>query len=232
MDHDTDIGGPRTSFPSTRRSAVRGTHSRDGAERARAWETLAAAYWKPAYKHIRIKWRESNEQAKDLTQGFFKRAMEKDFFATYDPAKGSFRTFLRVCLDGYVANERKAAHRLKRGGDREPAPLDFDVADGEDYFRKEWIRSLFELSLEELRAECERTGKAAHFRLFERYDLSEERTTYKQLAEEFGIAETSVTNYLAAMRRDFRRVTLATLREITASDEEFRAEARQLLGRK
>ena len=115
MEKDTDIGGPRTSFPSTRRSAVWGSRSKNAAERTRAWETLVAAYWKPEYKYVRIKWRESNEEAKDLTQGFFSRAMEKDFFAGYDPAKGSFRTFLRVCLDGYVANERKAAHRLKRG---------------------------------------------------------------------------------------------------------------------
>ena len=37
-------------------------------------------------------------------------------------------------------------------------------------------------------------------------------------------------DHLAAVRRDFRRLALDTLREQTASDEEFRAEARELLG--
>ena len=40
----------------------------------------------------------------------------------------------------------------------------------------------------------------------------------------------TVNNYLAAVRRDFRRVVLEKLREITATDEEFRTEARSLLG--
>jgi hypothetical protein len=41
---------------------------------------------------------------------------------------------------------------------------------------------------------------------------------------------TDVTNYLASARREFRRLVLKKLREITATDEEFRREARALLG--
>jgi hypothetical protein len=39
-----------------------------------------------------------------------------------------------------------------------------------------------------------------------------------------------VTNYLALARREFRRTVLEKLRELTATDEEFRREARSLLG--
>jgi vacuolar-type H+-ATPase subunit H len=45
-----------------------------------------------------------------------------------------------------------------------------------------------------------------------------------------GIAETQVTNHLAWARREFRRLVLEALEEATGSEEEFRAEARQLLG--
>ena len=41
---------------------------------------------------------------------------------------------------------------------------------------------------------------------------------------------TDVTNELAWARRAFREIVLARLREVCASDEEFRAEARDLLG--
>ena len=41
---------------------------------------------------------------------------------------------------------------------------------------------------------------------------------------------TQITNHLAAVRRAFRAAALAHLRELTASDEEFRAEARDLFG--
>src|SRR6266436_2748610 len=106
---------PNTSanFPQTRISAVIGLRSDDSATRARSWELIVSAYWKPVYKYVRLHWRQSNDDAKDLTQGFFTRAIEKEFLGSYDPARASFRTFLRTCLDGFVANDRKSAGRLK-----------------------------------------------------------------------------------------------------------------------
>ncbi len=46
----------------------------------------------------------------------------------------------------------------------------------------------------------------------------------------FGLNDTAVTNHLYAMRRRFRETVLATLRESTATEQEYRAEARALLG--
>lgn len=70
------------------------------------------------------------------------------------------------------------------------------------------------------------------FRLFEGYDLNDAdpKPSYAQLAGEFGLAATDVTNYLAFARREFRRCILDQLREMTATEEEFRREARTLLG--
>ncbi len=79
-----------------------------------------------------------------------------------------------------------------------------------------------------------RSGKTAPFALFERYDLegpdAAQRLTYGRLAEEFGLSVTQVTNELAWARREFRRIVLETLREVSGSDAEYRAEARALLG--
>jgi len=233
-------------FPSTRRFAVAGLRSPDPAERTRSFESIIAAYWKPAYKYLRVRWGGASEEAQDLVQGFFLRAMEKDLLAGFDPAKGRFRTFLKVCLDGYVANEEKAARRLKRGGDAVMLPLDFETAEGElraarmpspdsidRYFETEWVRGLFEMSVSALRDDCLKRSREVPFRLFERYDLldsEERRPSYANLASEYGIPVTTVTNHLALARREFRRIVLEKLREITASDEEFRREARDLLG--
>jgi DNA-directed RNA polymerase specialized sigma24 family protein len=246
MSVDGAAGGGGDRFPTTRGSAVEAARSGDASLRRRAFETLVAAYWKPVYKHLRVRWGRAPEDAQDLTQGFFLRAMEKEFFAAYDPARARFRTFLRTCLDGYVANEEKAARRLKRGGGAPLLSLDFQDADGElaasrlpapddldRYFDAEWTRSLFELGVAALREECARRGKEVCFALFERYDLDPgggERPTYAALAAEFGLPATQVTNHLAFARREFRRLLLEKLREITATDEEYRREARLLLG--
>jgi DNA-directed RNA polymerase specialized sigma24 family protein len=107
---------PSRGFPDTSWSAVLGVRSADEAVRARSLEAVAQVYWKPVYKHVRLRWGRVPEDAQDLTQEFFSRALEKGFFDAWDPARGKFRTFLRVCLDGFLANEAKAAGRLKRGG--------------------------------------------------------------------------------------------------------------------
>lgn len=229
-------------FPSTRRSAVVAAGSQDAGERRRGFGALVEAYWKPIYKLVRLQWQYSAEDAADLTQGFFARAMEKDFFRGYDPSKGSFRAFLRTCLEGFVVNERKSLSRLKRGGDARMLSLDFGSAEGElfehppapgaspeELFQREWVRSLFSLALEDLRKDCESCGKQVPFQLFERYDLDAE-SSYAQLAEEFGLPVTAVTNHLAWSRREFRKRLLARLREITGGDEEYRADAKVLLG--
>jgi RNA polymerase sigma factor (sigma-70 family) len=244
MDADTDIGGPLHKFPVTNHSAIIAARSDDQHVRRRAFDTILASYWKPAYKYIRLKWQAGNEDAKDLTQGFFANAFEKNYFVSYDPQKASFQTFLRTCLDGFVANERKAGRRLKRGGDMDHYQLDFVSAEAElashsaestlspeDYFHREWVRWMFTLAVDALRRRCEETGRMVHFQLFERYDLRDDgNVSYVSLAKEFGLDTATVNNYLAAVRREFRKIVLEKLREITATDEEFRTEARSLLG--
>ena len=57
-----------------------------------------------------------------------------------------------------------------------------------------------------------------------------QRPTYEQLARQFGIPPTQVTNYLSAMRRAFRKEALAQLLAQSGSEEEYRTEARDLFG--
>ncbi len=247
MVDDTLIGGTDARFPGTRHSVIAAVQSIDAEKRGRAYSRIVASYWKPVYKYIRIKWNRSNEDAKDLTQGFFLRVMEKGFFQTYDPAKARFRTFLRVCLDRYVANETQSAGRIKRGGDALTVSLDFQGADQElltgvppssdtmeKFFEQEWIRSLFSSSLEMLKGQCADEGKEIHFSIFSRYHFADDtesgNLTYEGIAAEFGIPVTTLTNHLAYGRREFKRLVLQQLRELTATEEEFREEARSLLG--
>jgi RNA polymerase sigma factor (sigma-70 family) len=202
-------------FPSTRRSAVFAARSENSGVRRDGFEMLIEAYWKPVYKLIRIKWSCSSEDAADLTQGFFAAAMERDFFRSYDPEKGTFRTFLRTCLDGFIANQRKSAARLKRGGDVRMVSAETELREHppapglnpEEFFHREWVRSVFALALDDLRRVCDAQGKEARFKMFERYEM-EDGASYADLARDFGLPVTTVTNQLAWARREFRRLLL------------------------
>lgn len=225
-------------------SQVVAAQSRDLDLHRRAFAVLFEAYWRPAYKYLRVKWRLTAEDAQDLTQGFFTAALEKRFFDRYDPAAGSFRTFLRVCLDRFAANQRKAARRLKRGGDVARVQMDFAAVehelarqgagpelDAEQFFHREWVRGIFATAVAALEAHCRGARRALWFEVFRRYDLApEERPTYAAIGAELGLPLTQVTNHLAAARRELRRLVLEKLREATGSDREFRAEARRVLG--
>lgn len=234
MDPDTAIGGRNGHFPETSTTALGRVARGDGALRRIGHEAIVAAYWKPVYKYIRLKWRESNEGAKDLTQSFFARAIEKDLFAAYDASQAAFRTFLRLCVDRFVSNEREYAGRFKRNASGYE-PLDENLpasaADPIESFHREWVRQVFALSVEALRQEYAARGREAAFRAFEMYDLAGEAgPSYAGIASALDVPVSQVTNYLAAVRRDLRRTVLDQLRKLTATDREFRAEALAVLG--
>jgi RNA polymerase sigma factor (sigma-70 family) len=245
-DHPTQ---PGDKFPVTRLSVIDAARSGDADERSRALETLFAAYWKPVYKYVRLRWNRPAEDAQDLTQGFFAELLERNLLAKYSPQKSRLRTYLRLCVDSFVMNEDKATRRQKRGGDALHVALDFTAAEGElegvaidaakipspesleEFFEREWVRSLFTLAVEDLRQLCEAREREKTFRLFEKYDLDgDQNVSYEKLAQEFGIPATEVTNALAWARREFRRIALERLREICGSDEEFHREALAVFG--
>jgi RNA polymerase sigma-70 factor (ECF subfamily) len=226
-DADTAIGGNRDRFPSTQLSLIEAA-----AGEPLALEQVAALYWKPVYQFIRIKFGKSNEEAKDVTQGFFASALEREFFQRFDPSKAGFRTYLRLAVERFAASRHEAETRQKRGGGAEAVALEETIASAEspeEVFFQEWRRQLFVLAIEELRAECVTSGRNTEWAVFENYDLAEdERPGYAELARLHGIKESAVTNYLAWARRRLRALVTARLRGVTSGPGELRQELRSL----
>ncbi len=207
-------------------------HRRDAAE------LLVRAYRAPVLEVLRWRWNLDDADAEDLAQEFFATALEKDWIHRFDPARGRFRTFLRVCADRFAANRRQADQRLKRGGGA--VTLSFDdlagaLPDGDDEsearFRAEWVRSVFDLALDALRTEARERDRAVHLAIFEAYDLADhDRPTYAALATVHDLTETQVLNHLAWARRRFRVHVLDVVRRLAGSEAEYREDVRDLLG--
>ena len=231
-------------FPPTRHSVIERMRSGDTDTRRQAFGDLVEGYWKPLYRYLRVQWQASHDLAQEWSQAFFSEALQKEWLSRYEPDKARFRTFIRLCADRFVMNARQSASRVKRGGNVEMLSLDFPAAeqelvrlqlaavpDAEEFFRQEFVRTLFERAVGQVRTEYLAAGRDVPLALFERYDIDPSPdVSYASLAQEFGLTPAQVTNYLAHVRRSFRRHALATLRTLCGTDDEYRREARELFG--
>lgn len=235
--------GRADEFPPTQASAVIALRSPDEAQRERSFERVVEACYRPVYTLLRVKFRCDPDKAEDLTHDFFLRASERATFAAYDPARGRFRTFVRACLENFVLSHIESAQRQKRGGrfrfvSFDPAAVEHDLArapgplDPETIFEREWAREIASRAVAILEQRLAGLGKSRYFEVLRRYDLhdGDAQPTYGAIASELGLKVTDVTNYLHAARRELRTIVIDLLRDLTATEEELRAEARDLLG--
>lgn len=128
-------------------------------------EALCRQYWQPVYAVARQAGNDV-ETAKDLTQGFFAKLLEKQWLAAADREKGRFRTFLVTALKRYMINEWHREHAARRGGFQECVPLDAELAERvsaadsrrdlspDALFDRRWALALLDAALLRLAEDC------------------------------------------------------------------------------
>lgn len=117
------------------------------------------------------------------------------------------------------------------GAERELDEMAAEVADPDRFFHDETVRFLFARAVASLQAGCAEAGRDVVFRIFERHDLDPvSDTTYATVAAALGLTVSQVTNHLHAARRQFRDLALGHLRALSATDDEYRREAREIFG--
>ena len=105
-DNDTDMGGVGKEFLTTHWSLIEETIASEDDRNQALIELLIAKYWKPVYCYLRRKGY-GNEEAKDLTQGFFQDiVLGRRLIDDADRTKGRFRSFLLTALNHYLINVR------------------------------------------------------------------------------------------------------------------------------
>jgi RNA polymerase sigma factor (sigma-70 family) len=205
-DDNSSSDGFRTTHWSLIAAARDGTSSQ--AQAALAW--LCEAYWYPLYAFIRRQGH-TIEDARDLTQEFFARLLEKDYLGSVDREKGQFRSFLLACCKHFLANECDKARAQKRGGGRRLLSFDAETAESryaaepshnltaEKLFERRWALVLLQNVLAQLRAEQEKAGKGQQFDQLKVF-LAGERAAqrYAQIAQTL---ETTVGALKVAVHR-------------------------------
>jgi RNA polymerase sigma-70 factor (ECF subfamily) len=232
---DTSIGGPAQGFPSTVWSRLEAAGDPSHPEYRKGLEYLLTSYWKPTFAYIRLAWRKPVEDAKDLTQAFFARLLEKSFVAGFHPERGSFRGYLKQALKYFLINsERDASVRKPQG------PLLSLEATSEDLARiipaspqetpdqaydRQWFNDLVESAIRDMEATLARDGKEVYARVFSCYLLQDaSHPSYAEVAARLGIRESDVRNYLHYCRDSLRKVLRERIRAYVETDSDVERE--------
>ncbi len=229
----------RPGFTATHWSVVL-TAGRGDAPGARdALEKLCRSYWYPLYAYVRRRGYEP-EDAKDLTQEFFARLLDRNAVATVRPEKGRFRSFLLASLNHFLADEWDKSRAQKRGGGR-VISLDLQTAEtrlGEAaaenlapdrVFERRWAIALLEQVYQRLAEEHRRHGKTELFAAL-RSTLAgaSESAPYSQLAPQLGMSEGAVKVAVHRLRQRYRQLLRELIAETVSSPEEVEDELQYL----
>ncbi|HLF94746.1 MAG TPA: sigma-70 family RNA polymerase sigma factor, partial [Planctomycetota bacterium] len=117
-EQDTRLRAGESRFPATAWSLLSRLRDPRDPRVQEYLNRMIETYWRPVYKYVRIAWKRSNEDAKDLTQAFFVHLLEGDLLAKADPERGNFRKLLMAALRNFLSNEARADKAEKRGGGR------------------------------------------------------------------------------------------------------------------
>jgi len=242
----TSIGGSKESFQTTHWSEIFNANTTDDVRRNAIIDALLRRYWKPVYCYIRRKGYD-NEQAKDLTQGFFHEiVLNSNLIRQADQRKGRFRTFLLTALDHYlidVHRKEKARKHAPRGGfvALEDSNLTGLTAAHSNMtpnqvFHYMWATGVIDDVISQVKKECCDTGKETHWQVFQAKILApiiDNRAgpPLKELCVRYGIEnEIKASNMIVTIKRCFRRVLEDHLRRFVRTDTEIEDEINELLG--
>jgi RNA polymerase sigma-70 factor (ECF subfamily) len=210
-------------------------------EAREALEDLCRAYWYPLYAFVR-RLGEGPDDARDITQAYFTRLLEKGYLDDYDPDRGRFRVFLMASIRNFLSKERKRAQALKRGGGAEILSLDERDAEGryshepaepltpEQVFERRWALTLLERVLVRLQAELAAAGRGREFERLRGFLTGEQpKLAYRDVGAELGLSEAAVKTAVHRLRQRFGALLREEIAGTVAGPHEVDDEVRHLL---
>ena len=236
-----DRSGPG-QFNTTHWSVVLLAGKAENSNAAAALESLCGSYWYPLYAYVRRKGY-SPHDAQDLTQEFFARFLEKNYFQLAAPERGRFRSFLLKSLNHFLVNEWVRNRAEKRGSGQRLISIDEENAERlyqqepagetppETLYDKKWALALLDAALRRLAKEYSKTGKGGIFEHLKGLILNEASgEMYRTVGVSLGMSEGAVKVALHRLRGRFREVIREEVAQTVTTPNEVEEELRCLMG--
>ena len=240
----TSMGGTGRAFLTTRWSFVEDASSTYEDKNRALVGLLLNRYWKPVYCYLRRKGY-NNEQAKDLTQGFFhKVVLGRHLVEKADKSKGRFRSFLLIALNRYLIDVKNREVAQKRIPKDKLVPLDkikplelpqaLTQSAPEETFNYAWVSALLEQVLKEVEAICHEDGKTIYWKVFHDRVLQPIRNrtdppSLRDICDKYGIEDDAkASNIIVTVKRRFQAALRKQLRDSVVSEEQVNGELEEL----
>jgi len=224
-DH-TSLGGEGRAFPATEWTWLLNCPQREA-----VLAELCRKYWKPVYSYLRSMGL-GNEQAKDLTQGFFTdKVLGQDLVQKADREKGRFRSFLLRSVHNYAVSVKRGDKALQSLHPDQEDPRMVDAPEAE--FNRAWADQLLHEVLDELEQECRQRDKLTHWRLFQEWILEPEIEANRAMNEvclKHGVADVSTAYHMIEnVKRRFRALLRDRLSALAGSEQDIEGEIREFI---
>jgi RNA polymerase sigma factor (sigma-70 family) len=227
-------------FRTTQWSLVLMAPRSDSTWSRQALETLCRTYWPPIYWFVRRRGY-TPDDARDLTQEFFTRLIEKQALGQVDPAKGKFRSFLLASMKHFLANEWDKANAQKRGGGKALFSIDdgsletashnepVDEQTPEKTFQRRWAITVLNQVLQLLHDEHAADGKIDLFEQLKPVLTGNGGDDgYAQVAQRLGMSDTAVKTAAFRLRKRYGHLLREQIAQTVADPAEIEDELRDL----
>lgn len=231
---DTRAAG--IAFPATQWSMVLMATSQQSAASAKALNELCRRYWYPIYGFLRGR-NFGREDAQDITQAFFMKAVAGGLLQHADQERGKLRSFLLAALERHLADHLRHERAEKRGGRAVVLPMECytaeerfaneptDHRDPEKLFLAAWARDLMEEVLRKLRVYYEQSDRGALFRALEPHlAMDEGGVPYQELARQLNLKADYLRVQVSRMRQRYARAVREEVALTVQTPEELEEE--------
>lgn len=206
-----------------------------------ALEKLCRTYWRPVYGFIR-RHGARQQEAEDLTQGFFSLLLERRDFDAVRKEKGRLRSYLLTSLKHFLASEHRRATAAKRGKGQQLIPLEelsergqraiepTDPITAERLYERRWALTLMEEVLRRLKEEYCSAGKPELFDSLKQLLPDEPGApTRAEIALQLGMTDNALRQALHRFRQRYQVLLRQEISNTVAIASDVEDELRHLI---
>jgi len=206
-----------------------------------ALEKLCRTYWQPVYGFIRRQGIRQDE-AEDLTQGFFSLLLKRRDFDAVRKEKGRLRSYLLTSLKHFLASEQRRAMTAKRGKGEGPVRLEeltsaersemepADLLSADRLYERRWALTLMEQVLRRLKDEYCSGGNAALFDSLKQLLPDEPGTPSRpEIASQLGMTDNALRQAFHRFRHRYQVLLREEISHTVAIASDVEDELRHLI---